>query len=301
MPLVLMQCSGLGNALNALGSLAIPYGLGFPLVLSMRGTLGERNPSQMPLGRTTVDAARRARHPGLLAAPSPPSAPALVADGRRSTSPTARRAVARDHPRARAGGATMNATDSRPRRARRRARRPRRGLARHRHLGAARRDGRRPAPLPRRLDGHARSPPPSASPTAVRSGDVVALLGDGEAADGRRLALVARRPAPAEPARRHARRRALHDHRRPAARRPAGVRRRGARARPARRRRRHAGGIAAAARELSWPALLEVRYADRSWPGPSPFVDPPLVRSRFEAEARSARRRPAGRSTMIGE
>jgi len=54
MPLVLLQCSGLGNSLNALGSLVIPYTLGFLAVLSMRGTLGERNPSQMPLGRTTV-------------------------------------------------------------------------------------------------------------------------------------------------------------------------------------------------------------------------------------------------------
>jgi len=53
-PLVLIQCSGLGNSLNALGSLVIPYGFGFPAVLSMRGTLGERNPSQMPLGRTTA-------------------------------------------------------------------------------------------------------------------------------------------------------------------------------------------------------------------------------------------------------
>src|SRR5438874_1368552 len=31
---VLMQCSGLGNSLNALGSFE-PYGIGFPLVLSM--------------------------------------------------------------------------------------------------------------------------------------------------------------------------------------------------------------------------------------------------------------------------
>jgi sulfopyruvate decarboxylase TPP-binding subunit len=54
MPLVLLQCSGLGNAFNALGSLVVPYGFGFPAVLSMRGTLGERNPSQMPLGRTTA-------------------------------------------------------------------------------------------------------------------------------------------------------------------------------------------------------------------------------------------------------
>src|SRR3954464_11048900 len=54
MPLVLLQCSGLGNAFNALGSLVLPYGFGFPAVVSMRGTLGERNPSQMPLGRTTA-------------------------------------------------------------------------------------------------------------------------------------------------------------------------------------------------------------------------------------------------------
>ena len=54
MPVVLAQCSGLGNSLNAIGSLVVPYGLAFPVVLSMRGALGERNPSQMPLGRTTV-------------------------------------------------------------------------------------------------------------------------------------------------------------------------------------------------------------------------------------------------------
>jgi sulfopyruvate decarboxylase alpha subunit len=50
-PVVLMQNSGLGNALNAIGSLAVPYRLGLPLVVSMRGTLGEANPSQVPLGR----------------------------------------------------------------------------------------------------------------------------------------------------------------------------------------------------------------------------------------------------------
>lgn len=53
-PLVLLQCSGLGNSLNAIGSLVVPYGLGFPVVISMRGSLGERNPSQLPLGRSTI-------------------------------------------------------------------------------------------------------------------------------------------------------------------------------------------------------------------------------------------------------
>jgi len=52
-PVVLMQSSGLGNAINALGSLAVPYRLGIPLVISMRGTLGEANPSQIPMGRAT--------------------------------------------------------------------------------------------------------------------------------------------------------------------------------------------------------------------------------------------------------
>jgi sulfopyruvate decarboxylase subunit alpha len=53
-PVVLMQSSGLGNSLNALGSLAVPYRLGLPLVVSMRGALGEANPSQVPLGRSAV-------------------------------------------------------------------------------------------------------------------------------------------------------------------------------------------------------------------------------------------------------
>ncbi|MHB1567659.1 MAG: thiamine pyrophosphate-binding protein [Solirubrobacteraceae bacterium] len=52
-PIVMMQCSGLGNALNAIGSLCVPYGLAIPMVLSMRGTLGEGNPAQVPMGRAT--------------------------------------------------------------------------------------------------------------------------------------------------------------------------------------------------------------------------------------------------------
>jgi sulfopyruvate decarboxylase TPP-binding subunit len=70
MPVVLAQCSGLGNSLNAIGSLVIPYGLAFPVVLSMRGTLGERNPAQMPLvaGRHRAEepARDRARRRALL-------------------------------------------------------------------------------------------------------------------------------------------------------------------------------------------------------------------------------------------
>jgi len=36
---------------------------------------------------------------------------------------------------------------------------------------------------------------------------------------------------------------------------------------------------------LARPAVLEVRYEERTWPGPSPFVDPPVVRWRFERAA----------------
>jgi thiamine pyrophosphate-dependent acetolactate synthase large subunit-like protein len=38
-------------------------------------------------------------------------------------------------------------------------------------------------------------------------------------------------------------------------------------------------------RALPRPGLLEVRYDERTWPGPSPFVDPPVVRWRFEQAA----------------
>ena len=43
--------------------------------------------------------------------------------------------------------------------------------------------------------------------------------------------------------------------------------------------------VAQRVRELDRPALLEARYEERAWPGPSPFVDPPVVRWRFEQEA----------------
>jgi sulfopyruvate decarboxylase subunit beta len=36
---------------------------------------------------------------------------------------------------------------------------------------------------------------------------------------------------------------------------------------------------------LARPAVLEVHYDERTWPGPSPFVDPPVVRWRFEQAA----------------
>jgi len=48
---MLVQSSGLGNALNALGSLAMVYRIPFPLLVSLRGELGEFNPAQLHMGR----------------------------------------------------------------------------------------------------------------------------------------------------------------------------------------------------------------------------------------------------------
>ncbi len=48
---MLVQSSGLGNALNALGSLAAAYRIPFPMLISLRGELGEFNPAQLVMGR----------------------------------------------------------------------------------------------------------------------------------------------------------------------------------------------------------------------------------------------------------
>jgi sulfopyruvate decarboxylase subunit alpha len=48
---LLIQSSGLGNTLNALGSLAMAYHVPFPLLVSLRGELGEFNPAQLHMGR----------------------------------------------------------------------------------------------------------------------------------------------------------------------------------------------------------------------------------------------------------
>ena len=51
---MLVQSSGLGNTLNALGSLAMPYRIPFPMLISLRGELGEFNPAQLHMGRAVA-------------------------------------------------------------------------------------------------------------------------------------------------------------------------------------------------------------------------------------------------------
>ncbi|MGH9173580.1 MAG: sulfopyruvate decarboxylase subunit alpha [Vicinamibacterales bacterium] len=50
-PAVMLQSSGLGNSLNALTSLLLPYKIPTLIIISMRGDAGEWNDAQVPMGR----------------------------------------------------------------------------------------------------------------------------------------------------------------------------------------------------------------------------------------------------------
>ena len=47
----MLQSSGLGNSLNALTSLLLPYQIPVLIIISMRGDAGEWNAAQVPMGR----------------------------------------------------------------------------------------------------------------------------------------------------------------------------------------------------------------------------------------------------------
>ncbi|MFW6075003.1 MAG: decarboxylase [Chloroflexota bacterium] len=53
---LLLQASGLGNTLNAIGSLAIPYQIPFPILLSPRGEPLEHNLVQLAWGKAAPKA-----------------------------------------------------------------------------------------------------------------------------------------------------------------------------------------------------------------------------------------------------
>lgn len=72
-PLVAFQNSGLANALNTLGSLAIAYRVSLTVLVTMRGTPSDANPTQIPVGAATrgfLDGLgvphRTVRHPATL-------------------------------------------------------------------------------------------------------------------------------------------------------------------------------------------------------------------------------------------
>ena len=50
---LLCPTAGLGNSINALASLAIAYRIPCPIIIGVRGDLGEFNPGQVPMGQST--------------------------------------------------------------------------------------------------------------------------------------------------------------------------------------------------------------------------------------------------------
>ena len=50
----MLQSSGLGNSINALTSLLVPYQIPVLIVISMRGDAGEWNAAQVPMGRAVA-------------------------------------------------------------------------------------------------------------------------------------------------------------------------------------------------------------------------------------------------------
>lgn len=49
-----IQNSGLANSLNTIGSLVISYEVPFPILVTVRGLVGDPNPAQAPIGQATV-------------------------------------------------------------------------------------------------------------------------------------------------------------------------------------------------------------------------------------------------------
>jgi sulfopyruvate decarboxylase subunit alpha len=53
-PTVMLQSSGLGNSINALTSLLVPYQIPALIIVSMRGDANEWNAAQVPMGRAVA-------------------------------------------------------------------------------------------------------------------------------------------------------------------------------------------------------------------------------------------------------
>ena len=77
-PTVMLQSSGLGNSLNAITSLLLPYQIPVLMIISMRGDASEWNAAQVPMGRAV---------PGILDAMGVPH---LTADAGAATADTVR-------------------------------------------------------------------------------------------------------------------------------------------------------------------------------------------------------------------
>ena len=60
---MLCPTAGLGNSINALASLAIAYRIPCPIIIGVRGDLGEFNPAQVMMGQATQDILNALRIP----------------------------------------------------------------------------------------------------------------------------------------------------------------------------------------------------------------------------------------------
>jgi sulfopyruvate decarboxylase alpha subunit len=76
-PTVMLQSSGLGNSLNALGSLLLPYQIPVLVIVSMRGDAGEWNAAQVPMGQAVAPICRAIGVP-IASAESPETTAATV-------------------------------------------------------------------------------------------------------------------------------------------------------------------------------------------------------------------------------
>ncbi len=60
---LLMPTSGVGNSINAIASLPIPYRIPVPMIIGFRGDLGEFNATQVMMGQALPDILRALRIP----------------------------------------------------------------------------------------------------------------------------------------------------------------------------------------------------------------------------------------------
>lgn len=60
---LLMPTSGIGNSINAIASLPIPYRIPVPMIIGFRGDLGEFNATQVMMGQALPDILRALRIP----------------------------------------------------------------------------------------------------------------------------------------------------------------------------------------------------------------------------------------------
>ena len=83
-PTVMMQSSGLGNSVNALASLLVPYRIPALIVISMRGGSGEWNAAQEPMGRAVPAICDALGMPHVVAASSETTAELISLVGTRA-------------------------------------------------------------------------------------------------------------------------------------------------------------------------------------------------------------------------